>query len=191
MSGNNILQTLCAVSAVMCIIAFWELQSRYTTERVLLHAALSIQFAIMMFNPIHQPMLIPGSADRAAGDSLMRRIRNAPAPVAIPAHGFLTRLAGVPNSSITHTQVEQDVLVMRDSNTSEYLRQRSEMARHFATVFQDLTPYHPLEQIAGFGLAQHLSDSVVPGCKMGSATIRPSYVFARAASLPGSSLPLQ
>jgi hypothetical protein len=71
------------------------LRHRETTAPLLLGAAAVLALQVIVMSSWHLDV-VPSAADRAAGDTLVQRLRTVPGPVLVPSHPYYLRLAGLP-----------------------------------------------------------------------------------------------
>ncbi len=112
-----------------------------TLARSFLYAALMIQFLVLSYNPLNQ---IPTQADRAAGDSLIRKMASVNGNVFLPFHGYLSSLAG--KKSHAHVMAIHDVLISTNDKGKAILQADIAQAlqeRRFAAILLDVE--HPEE----------------------------------------------
>ncbi|MDP4200972.1 MAG: glycosyltransferase family 87 protein [Bacteroidota bacterium] len=185
MSGNNVLHPLSAMLAVFIPYAVWRTsQERHSLARVF-EWGLVIQLVVFIVDPRWQPMLLPGASERTRADHFVAYLHSLPGDVVIPAHGFLGPMAG--KQTHTHCQVEDDVLVMRDSISRHYQDgwRDALVNRKFAAYIWDDGGSPRPDSIPGYTYAGMLPDSLRIGCKMGPRIIRPTFLY-----LPvGSAMP--
>jgi hypothetical protein len=122
-------------------------------------------------------MLLPTASDEARGDRFMSYIKRFDGDVVIPAHGFWSTLAD--KRTHTHCQVENDVVVMRDSISRDYQQawQQDFVEQKFAAIIWDKSGAHVPDSIPGYMLVGELPDSLRMGSKMGFEVVRPTYLY--------------
>jgi hypothetical protein len=136
---NNLLPAFAAV-AMLAALGIDDLSrrardvSRATWNRVALAAEilLLVQLAWLRYDPRKH---IPTTADRAAGDRVVARLREIPGDVFVPHHGYLARLAG--KREYAHTLAMDNVFLddegpARRDLEAELLRALAE--KRFAAV---------------------------------------------------------
>jgi hypothetical protein len=177
MSGNNILHPLCAMLAVYLPYAVVRTQNEKPQLARIFEWALVIQFLTFIVDPRSAPMLLPTASDQARGDRFMSYMKKFDGDVVIPAHGFWSTLAD--KRTHTHCQVENDVVVMRDSIAQEYRQawQQALIGHKFAAIIWDESGAHIPDSVPGYTLVGRLPDSLRMGSKMGSEIVRPTFLY--------------
>ncbi len=85
-------------------------------RRQLLYCCCSIQFVVMMYNPVAQ---LPTDADLAAGQKLMNMIAQVDGEVYIPYHGYLATYAG--KTAFVHHSAVWDVIRGNDRTDAKMM----------------------------------------------------------------------
>ena len=189
MSGNNVLYPFSAIFAVFFSYAVWCARNERHALAPIFEWGLLIQLVVFIFDPRSQPNMFPGAKDREAGDNFIRYLRSIPGDVVIPAHGFLGTLAG--KQTHTHCQVENDVIVMRDSIAADYRRlwQQAYDLHRFGAIIWDISPWHKPDSIPGYTLVGQLPSNMQVGSKMGPDIVKPTYLYLPIAPGEQSTLP--
>ncbi|MFO7652840.1 MAG: glycosyltransferase family 39 protein [Candidatus Krumholzibacteriia bacterium] len=144
---DNVLMPLHAVLSLLAAVTYQAARRRFTActdpraaaAAALLPLLILVQLAWLAYPPAAQ---LPTTADRAAGDAMIARLRGLPGDVFIPYHGHYAALAGKP--SWAHAAAVSDVLrgddPRRTEDLLELLRDALAEGRFTALVLDEPLP---------------------------------------------------
>ncbi len=177
MAGNNVLYPLCAIAPVFLTYAVWQAREVGQTMARLYQWGLLMQLVSFVYVPQHLPMIFPGKEERASAEKFFAFVRTIHGDVVIPAHGFLSSMAG--KNTHTHCQVEDDVIVMHDQVAADYMAEwkAAFQQQKFGAIIWDKSTAHEPDSIPGYNLIHSLPLDWRIGSKMGNEIIRPTYLY--------------
>jgi hypothetical protein len=136
-----------------------------------------LQFISLIYNPLR---LIPTSADRAAGQHVLKNIEAIEGDVFIPSHGYLAEMAGKPQYA--HARAILDVLGKDNDLASTKLKEDIESAfeeEEFSAVIYDRvnSPFREFDTNDDYLFEKHMfpdNDNFYP---VSGIRTRPQYIF--------------
>jgi hypothetical protein len=147
--------------------------------------SLLLQFGLLVYRPGSQ---LPTRADRAAGESVVARLRAVPGEVFLPHHGYLARMAG--KHEYAHTVAMDDVFLAdrgpaRDDLFAQLIAALNE--RRFAAVVLESDRRYARFVLPSYDIAEDLYSSDQVFYPVTGARLRPEYLCLP--KRPGSAAP--
>jgi len=190
-AGENNVMPLAAGVAVLFGLGWAEIERRCReapgaigqASATLFHLACAMQFLGLGYYPLKY---VPRSRDVAAGNALVRTLRDLPGEVLVPYHSYLPVMAGKPGHF--HAMAKAAVVGVGRDETAERLQLESDeaiRARRYSAIILEAADQKLGDAMPGYELTGRLfSDPEVFWTRNGSRT-RPELVYRPRARPPG------
>ncbi len=182
-SYKNIALPFVSFSSMLFPIALKKNREKFSgiASQVFL-LTLPIQFVALIYNPLHDPLVVINGTDRLAGEKFYSMLHELPGNVYIPAHGFLPQLAG--KHEFANDLAMGDVFTVDDTTAIAVKKEyyQSLALHYFSFIITDdnlyRTMYHMDDSITGYTFCKRINNSSVPFIsRIGDYSATPCKLF--------------